>query len=166
MSIHDLIENLPDELQRYLMEYGLVKKNVYVTENGIFTKKYRYEFQSKLNLNDDKYKTIKHFVKRYDELYINLLTGRITIVILFPVTRMMYWWQASYYCKKLSIHYENNYIYCEYYKNTIDEIFSHCVKVYDNGDILFSYAPTLPTTLHKKQIMFQNKLHAKSNFII
>ncbi len=163
ISIDDYIEKLPDELQLYLMEYGIIKKNIYITENGIFKKKHIYEFQTKLNLDDKKYRKIKFFIKSYNEICIDNLTGTIQIIKLFPIiNEMMYSWQIPYYSKKLSIIYKDDFIYCEY-SNSLITLQYHAIQIFDNGDILFTYSPLL--TNIAKQTVIRNKLYVKSNFI-
>jgi len=165
-TLDERIELLPDDLQRYLFEFGIIQKNKYVTENGVFQKKHIYEFRSKLKLDNDTFYYLKWFLEKGKRSNLNIFikpyTGTISITKIFPKKRTVYSWQEDWVRSKLIITYKNDCIYYEYSYSCIDELNNHIVRVYDNGEILFTYAPLVS----KKQNIIRNKLHVKSNFII
>lgn len=151
MSIHKLIDNLPDDLIREIFMYGVYRKTLYVLYNNVYYKKNIYLFINKLNLNHAKYNRIKKFVKQYNNLYVNYLTGTVTITKYFQPKN-----------SELSITYKDDFIYYVYKYNRHDSLLEHIVRVYNNGDIWFTYAPLVC----KKQTIIRNKIYATSKFII
>lgn len=157
MSIHQFIDNLPDDLIKEIYTYGVYRKTVHAMCGNIYLKKNIYLFNYKLNLNDEKYEHIKKFIKRYNNLYVNAESGTVTITKYFKPNK-----SALSPTSELSITYKNDFIYYVYKHNKDCPLIPHIVRVYNNGDIWFTYAPLVC----KKQTIIRNKLYAASKFII
>jgi len=169
MNVDKLVDDLPEDIQKYLTEFGIIKisNSVYNKEDGLYKKKYEYKFINKIDLDKDieiennLFKFNRHFMKTYDELYTNSNTGTIRIIKKFtPRIRTSPWGETRNVYKSLEVIYKNDFIYYEYRKDNIDRLNVHIVRVYNNGDIWFTYSPKK----FKRQTIIRNKLYAESKY--
>lgn len=169
MNVDKLVDDLPEDIQKYLTEFGIKRTSDYIYDKkeGLYKQKYEYKFINKIDLDKDvgietaHFKFHRYFMKTYTEIYTNSNTGTIRIIKNFTPRRLYTSpWGARPIYKSLEITYKNDFIYYEYRKDNIDRLNVHIVRVYNNGDIWFTYSPKT----FKRQTIIRNKLYAESKY--